>query len=102
MRRSPGVRGSSCVWDPARSGHSQAAVWVASLGFSPAVTIGPPSTVYPGNESDLVNVMERKLVTKKKDSSSREQHSGQSSGEKKAPTDTTGELRQVKFTSSGK
>lgn len=82
MRRSPGVPGSSCAWDPARSGHSQAAVWVASLGFSPAVTIVPPSIVYPGNESDLVNVMERKPVTKK-DSSSRAQHSGQSSGEKK-------------------
>ena len=82
MRLSTGVSGSSCPWDPARSGHSQAAVWVASLGFSPAVTIVPPSTVYPGNESDLVNVVERKLVTKK-DSSSRAQHSGQSSwGEK--------------------
>lgn len=102
MRRSPGVRGSSCVWDPARSGHSQAAVWVASLGFSPAVTIGPPSTVYPGNESDLVNVMERKLVTKKKIQAAESNILDRVPGGKKAPTDTTAELRQVKFTSSGK
>lgn len=34
----------------------------ANLGFSPVVTIVTPSIVYPGNESDLVNSMERKLL----------------------------------------
>lgn len=34
----------------------------ANLGFPPVVTIVPPSIVYPGNESDLLNSTERKLL----------------------------------------